>query len=111
MYEKKIIDLEEVTHTLLPEERRMSGESTEATNVLTLAILGNWKKDNSKNKRVCWGCEQLGHLKKDYHRRNQLGPTSGSKIVLTILLMVSYSSSWKTIVPKMDDEDILMMCR
>lgn len=70
MYEKEKIDLEEVTHTLLPEERRMSGESTEATDVLTLAILGNWKKDNSKNKRVCWGCEQLGHLKKDYHRRN-----------------------------------------
>lgn len=89
----------------------MSGESTEATYVLTLAILGNWKKDNSKNKRVCWGCEQLGHLKKDYHRRNRLGPASGSKIVLTILLMVSYSSSWKMIVPKMDDEDILMMCR
>ena len=79
MYGKETVDLEEVTSTLLSEERRLSSESTETIDVSTLAIVGNWKKNNSKKNEVCWGCGQSGHLKKDYHRRNGVGSASGSK--------------------------------
>ncbi|KAL9459724.1 hypothetical protein AB3S75_003012 [Citrus x aurantiifolia] len=41
MYGKETIDLEEVTNPLLSEERRLSGESTETTDVSALAVVGN----------------------------------------------------------------------
>ncbi|KAL9462621.1 hypothetical protein AB3S75_000591 [Citrus x aurantiifolia] len=44
MYGKETVDLEEVTNTLLSEERRLSGESgesTETTDVSALAVVGN----------------------------------------------------------------------
>lgn len=78
MYRKETVDLEEVTSTLLSEERRLNGESTETTDVSALAVVGNWKKDKSKKKRVCWGCGQSGHLKRDCHRRNRARSASGS---------------------------------
>ncbi|KAL9459870.1 hypothetical protein AB3S75_003136 [Citrus x aurantiifolia] len=79
MYQKEIIDLEEVTSTLLLEERRLSSDNTETTDVSTLAVVGNWKKDKSKKKGVCWGCGQSEHLKRDCHSRNGAGSTSGSR--------------------------------
>ena len=53
IYRKVTVDLEEVTSTLLSEERKLSSESTETTNVSALAVVGNWKKDKSKKKGVC----------------------------------------------------------
>ncbi|KAL9429062.1 hypothetical protein AB3S75_030966 [Citrus x aurantiifolia] len=50
MYGKETINLEEVISTLLSEKRRLSGESTETTNVSVLAVVGNWKKDKYKKK-------------------------------------------------------------
>ncbi|ESR45251.1 hypothetical protein CICLE_v10003098mg [Citrus x clementina] len=41
MYGKETVNLEEVTNTLLSEERRLSGESTETTDVSALAVVGN----------------------------------------------------------------------
>ena len=79
MYEKETMDLEEVISTLLSEERRLSGEGNETTNVSTLAVVENWKKDKYKNKGVCWGCGQSGQLKRDCHRRNRAKSVSGSR--------------------------------
>ncbi|KAL9462737.1 hypothetical protein AB3S75_000693 [Citrus x aurantiifolia] len=79
MYGKEIVDLEEVTRTLLSEERRLGGESTKITDVSALAVVGNWQKDKSKKKGVCWGCGQSGHLKRDCHSRNGARSTSGSR--------------------------------
>lgn len=62
--------LEEVINTLLSKERRLNDENTETTDVSTLAVVENWKKDNSKEKEVWWGCKQLRHLKRDCNRRN-----------------------------------------
>ncbi|KAL9439725.1 hypothetical protein AB3S75_025227 [Citrus x aurantiifolia] len=79
MYGKETVDLEEVTSTLLSEERRLNGESTKTTDVSALAVVGNWQKDKSKKKGVCWGCGQSGHLKRDCHSRNGVGSASGSR--------------------------------
>ena len=79
IYGKETIDLEEVSSTLLSEERRLSGESTETTDVSALAVVGNWKKDKSKNKGVYWGCGQSGHLKRDCYGRNGVRLASGSR--------------------------------
>ncbi|KAK9232475.1 hypothetical protein WN943_022721 [Citrus x changshan-huyou] len=79
MYGKETVDLEEVTSTLLSEERRLNGESTKITDVSALAVVGNWQKDKSKKKGVCWGCGQSGHLKRDCHSRNGVGSASGSR--------------------------------
>ena len=56
MYGKETVDLEEITSTLLLEERRLSGESTKTIDVSALAVVENWKKDKFKKKRVSWGC-------------------------------------------------------
>ncbi|KAK9203924.1 hypothetical protein WN943_014181 [Citrus x changshan-huyou] len=79
MYGKEMVDLEEVTSTLLSEERRLSGESTETTDISALAVVRNWKKNNSKKNGVYWGCGQLGHLKRDCHSRNGAGSPSDSR--------------------------------
>ena len=52
MYGNETVNLEEVTSTLLLEERRLSDESTETIDVSALAIVGIWKKDKSKKKGV-----------------------------------------------------------
>ena len=78
MYRNEIINLEEVTSTLLSEKRRLSGESTETTDVSALTVVGHWKKDKSKKKRVCWGCGQSEHLKRDCQGKNEARSTSGS---------------------------------
>lgn len=41
MYGKEIIDLEKVTSILLSEEKRLSGESTETTDVSALTAVKN----------------------------------------------------------------------
>ncbi|KAK9229596.1 hypothetical protein WN944_022559 [Citrus x changshan-huyou] len=50
VFSMEIVYLEEVTSSLLSEERRLSGESTKTTDVSALEIMGNWKKDKSKKK-------------------------------------------------------------
>ena len=57
MYEKETIDLDEVTSTLLLKERRLSGGSNETSDDSALTV-GNWKKNNSKKKGICWVCGQ-----------------------------------------------------
>lgn len=69
IYGKETVDFEEVTSTLLSEERRLSGGSNEAVDDWAL-IVGNWKKNNSKKKIVYWVCGQSGHLKKDCQKAN-----------------------------------------
>ena len=70
---------EEVTSTLLSEERRLSGESSETTHISALSLMENWKKNNSKKKGVCSRCGQLGHLKRDCHRINGARSISESR--------------------------------
>ena len=79
MYGKETVDLEKVISILLSEEKSLSGESTKTTDVSALAVVGNWKKNNSKKKGVYWGCGQSGHLKRDCHRRNGAGSANGSR--------------------------------
>ena len=80
IYEKETVDLEEVIRTLLSEERKLSGESNETFDDLTLTI-GNWKKNNSKKKGVYWVCGQLGDLKKDCQKINEASSASCFKSI------------------------------
>ncbi|KAL9438155.1 hypothetical protein AB3S75_023925 [Citrus x aurantiifolia] len=60
MYGKETVDLEEVTSTLLSEERRLSGESTETTNVSALAVVGIERKINLRRKESAGGVDNQG---------------------------------------------------
>lgn len=70
----------EVTNTLLSKQRRLSSISNEAFDDMALTF-GNWKKNKSKKKGVCWLCGQLGHFKRNYQKINRVSLVSGSKSI------------------------------
>ena len=60
------MNFSEVTSKLISKERRLKNRETKSSESAALSVYGNGKKNKgSKNKIICWGCGQPGHLKMD----------------------------------------------
>ncbi|KAF6171081.1 hypothetical protein GIB67_010949 [Kingdonia uniflora] len=67
MYGNEILSFDEVTSTLLSEERRLKGSESFAVNLVTVA--SGKINSNKFRKGTCWGCGQSSHYRSDYKAR------------------------------------------